>query len=434
MNNDIEYISGEEYADGSKTPVSFDEEADYREFNDTETDCAQENAAEADYMDELMQSKKLENQQTLAEKRGQDERAMIREQERLAQERRRRKRHKRRNIIVAAAVVVLAAGVWFIGWGYNLIFGTSAAASAVEIVVESGQVVVYAKLTSVKGNEITYTVAEAVETDGADAGENLTDGDASTDSEISTDAADGEAASGFGDGEMPKGGTDGETGMSSGVTDGEAEAGFGNGGMPDGFSFDSDSLPEGFDSDSLPDGFSFDSVPGAADTDTQTQDSQSSSTGSVKAETMALNSTEASAGSSTATVQTSSLTAVSAGSNTATSLSMGGGRSDMGGDMSSMGDMMGGASSDFSSFDFGSFGGAASGTVTSSATDTFTYNSVTYQLTDETNTTLIPVGTDVTTRLGTVTTFARLSAGDCVALVMQEVDGEDVIMAVYIIG
>ena len=68
----------------------------------------------------------------------------------------------------------------------------------------------------------------------------------------------------------------------------------------------------------------------------------------------------------------------------------------------------------------------STGTAGSSAT-AFTYHNVTYQLTKETVTTQIPVGTDVTTRLGTVTTFSRLAAGDLVALVVQEVDGQQVI-------
>ena len=59
---------------------------------------------------------------------------------------------------------------------------------------------------------------------------------------------------------------------------------------------------------------------------------------------------------------------------------------------------------------------------------------MTYQLTGESVTTQIPVGTDVTTRLGTVTTFSRLAAGDRIALVVEEEGGQQVIMAVYIIG
>ncbi len=54
--------------------------------------------------------------------------------------------------------------------------------------------------------------------------------------------------------------------------------------------------------------------------------------------------------------------------------------------------------------------------------------------TKETITAYIPVGTEVTTKLGTVTTFSRLAAGDYVALVVETDGGEQVIMAVYIVG
>lgn len=68
------------------------------------------------------------------------------------------------------------------------------------------------------------------------------------------------------------------------------------------------------------------------------------------------------------------------------------------------------------------------------AADGFTYDNTTYELTDETVTVQIPVGTTVTTRLGTETTFSRLAAGDRVALVMEEDGDGQVIAAVYIIG
>ncbi len=54
--------------------------------------------------------------------------------------------------------------------------------------------------------------------------------------------------------------------------------------------------------------------------------------------------------------------------------------------------------------------------------------------TSEAVTALIPVGTVVTTRLGTQTTFSRLAAGNNIALVVQQEDGEEIIMAVYITG
>lgn len=63
---------------------------------------------------------------------------------------------------------------------------------------------------------------------------------------------------------------------------------------------------------------------------------------------------------------------------------------------------------------------------------TFTYDNKIFKLTEEESTELLPVGTPVTTKLGTVTTFSRLAAGDNVAIVRNRTTGE--IMAVYIIG
>lgn len=67
-------------------------------------------------------------------------------------------------------------------------------------------------------------------------------------------------------------------------------------------------------------------------------------------------------------------------------------------------------------------------------TDTFVYGEATYCVGKEEVTAYIPVGTDVTTKLGTVTTFSRLAAGDYLALILQESEGTSVISAVYIIG
>ncbi len=66
------------------------------------------------------------------------------------------------------------------------------------------------------------------------------------------------------------------------------------------------------------------------------------------------------------------------------------------------------------------------------AEDGFTYNNETYILTEEEMTELIPVGTPVTTKLGTVTTFSRLAAGDSIAIIRNTSTGE--ITAVYIIA
>jgi hypothetical protein len=62
------------------------------------------------------------------------------------------------------------------------------------------------------------------------------------------------------------------------------------------------------------------------------------------------------------------------------------------------------------------------------------YGNVSYALSTETGEDMIPVGTKVTTRLGTVSTFSRLRAGDYVALVMNLNGNEQVIAAVYVIG
>jgi hypothetical protein len=62
------------------------------------------------------------------------------------------------------------------------------------------------------------------------------------------------------------------------------------------------------------------------------------------------------------------------------------------------------------------------------------YDNVSYALSTETGEVMIPVGTEVTTRLGTVSTFSRLRAGDYVALVMDQDGNEQVIASVYVIG
>lgn len=74
------------------------------------------------------------------------------------------------------------------------------------------------------------------------------------------------------------------------------------------------------------------------------------------------------------------------------------------------------------------------GNKATASTDQFIYGNVTYKLTEETGALQIPVGTAVTTKLGTVTTFSRLAAGDKVALIMEQDDSGQVIAAVYIIG
>ncbi|PXV96028.1 hypothetical protein C8E03_101661 [Lachnotalea glycerini] len=58
-----------------------------------------------------------------------------------------------------------------------------------------------------------------------------------------------------------------------------------------------------------------------------------------------------------------------------------------------------------------------------------------YTLTGEEMTTTIPVGTPVTTLLGTVTTFSRIAVDNTLKIVTETNDnGEDVIVAIYIVG
>lgn len=55
------------------------------------------------------------------------------------------------------------------------------------------------------------------------------------------------------------------------------------------------------------------------------------------------------------------------------------------------------------------------------------------QETQSQNTWLIPVGTDVETKLGTITTFARLAAGDQIKMLMQTTEnGNEEIIKIWI--
>ena len=61
-------------------------------------------------------------------------------------------------------------------------------------------------------------------------------------------------------------------------------------------------------------------------------------------------------------------------------------------------------------------------------------NEMTYYVTEEETVTVqIPVGTKVTTRLGTETTFSRLAAGDNIKMLIQENDGQQEIMEIWIV-
>ena len=59
---------------------------------------------------------------------------------------------------------------------------------------------------------------------------------------------------------------------------------------------------------------------------------------------------------------------------------------------------------------------------------------VTYTALDEERTMVIPVGTEVVTKLGTVTTFSRLASGDVMKILTEKSGDEDVILKIWIVG
>jgi hypothetical protein len=89
-----------------------------------------------------------------------DERTFIREQDRLAREKKRRKNRKKRAVGGGIFSVVLVLGIWFFVWGRDLLFAEEEV--SVKVLADASQSVVYARLDSVYGNEITYTVVNPV--------------------------------------------------------------------------------------------------------------------------------------------------------------------------------------------------------------------------------------------------------------------------------
>ena len=313
-----------------------------------------------------------------------DERAIIMEQDRLARKMK-KKKYRKRKIIAACIVAVLAVGaIWYFVWGRNMF--NQETATTVSIKAASGQEIIYARLDSVRGNEITYTIAaqqEESESSGASgdvetSGRPEMSGDVASGGrpEMSGDAVSGgrpemsgDAASG---GRLEMSGdaaSGGRPEMSGDAASGERpdmSAGYGSGDQPESDSNTYVQMPS--------------TVEGSAEQSTGSGDN--SGGGVVSGEGMP-NMTEMT------------------------------GQEGMP-DMSQIrGGMFGRQSTDLS---------------------TFTYNSIVYELTQDTGTGMIPVGTTVTTLLGTETTFSRLKTGDYVAIVATIEDGEQVIMAVYIVG
>ena len=58
---------------------------------------------------------------------------------------------------------------------------------------------------------------------------------------------------------------------------------------------------------------------------------------------------------------------------------------------------------------------------------------VVYTALEEERTATIPVGTEVVTKLGTVTTFSRLASGDVMKILVDNTDEEDVILKIWIL-
>jgi len=61
-------------------------------------------------------------------------------------------------------------------------------------------------------------------------------------------------------------------------------------------------------------------------------------------------------------------------------------------------------------------------------------DAVTYTALEEERTMTIPVGTQVVTKLGTVTTFSRLASSDVMKILTEKSGDEDVIMKIWIVG
>jgi len=88
------------------------------------------------------------------------------------------------------------------------------------------------------------------------------------------------------------------------------------------------------------------------------------------------------------------------------------------------------------SFDPSNFGGSNDGSRASGTKrDTgLTIGDITYTLGNESKTMYVPVGTIITTKLGTETTFSRLQAGDYIGIVTEKNGDEEVIVSIYIVG
>jgi hypothetical protein len=261
-----------------------------------------------------------------------DERTFIREQDRLSREKRHKKNRRKRMTVGFVLTIIAALGIWYGVWGRKLM--SSEGEIQVKVAAEPSQSVIYARLDSIYGNDITYTVANPL------SNESQTQ-QASEKADTQGFANMPEGLTGEGSGSMPEGFSgEGTRSMPEGFS------GEGTGSMPEGFGGEgTGSMPEGFGGEgngSMPEGFT------------------GESSGNMRNRTWSSSSSAAQAA--------------------------------------------------------------------------FTYDDISYVLTEETGEDRIPVGTKVTTRLGTVSTFSRLRAGDYIALVMDQEDNGQEIYAIYVIG
>lgn len=295
--------------------------------------------------------------QESAEGKQMDEKMMLTGQESLLKNKNtkkkntKNKKNRKGKIILAAAVLVLAAavGIGYLKWGKH---SGAAQEKKVQIVTAAGQKIVYAALTDVRGNEITYREAQESQNPQSQKSQSFNPQDEETPRTRD---------------EMPES----EEGRSWGAEDENGETTDGNRGQreaPDGGMPQPGEAPDG----EMP-------QPG------ETPDGEMPQQGQAPD-----------------------------------------------GEMSQQGQAPGGEVPRQDGETLGT-GGRSDGETTG-LTDSFWYDGLQYDLSEETVTAMIPVGCEVTTKLGTVTTFSRLAAGDKVALVVSGEGEEQTIVSVYIIG
>jgi len=281
-----------------------------------------------------------------------------------------RKKHKKMKIILLCTFLAGAIALTWYVVRGRKVLAEKAAEKEVEIAVGNNQSVRYARIDTINGNEMSVTYLKEKASD-----------DSSEEQAKEKERPGKESGKDDKESDRPEKGS-----FPEGFDGGSFPGG---GSFPIGDSFPSGELPESFDSGSfpgsggeMPEGFDSSSLP---------------SPGGEKPESF-------------------------------------GGGSFPGGGLFPGGDMPEG-------FGGGSFPGGNNSegandknATRKSASDTITIDGQTYSLTEETEITYIPVGTVVTTKLGTETTFSRLRAGDYIAIVTENDGTENVIVAVYIVA